>query len=104
MAIILSKDNFVWLDVTESMKYGNKKREELWLAHELYVLHDDDSDSLLESHDEIDEALSLGLRIVIEGGYLPTTYTTQPKWWWAAHKILKDGYWYVRWTDVKLKC
>ena len=42
MAIYITKDNFAWLDVTERMKYGNKKREEVWMAHELYVVHDDD--------------------------------------------------------------
>ena len=63
MAIYITKDNFAWLDVTERMKYGNKKREEVWMAHELYVVHDDDSDSQIESHDEIDEALKLGLQL-----------------------------------------
>ena len=53
------------------MKYGKKKREEVWLAHELFVVHDDDSESIIESHDEIDEALKLGLRIGIEVGHLP---------------------------------
>lgn len=73
--VIVTKDNFVWLDVTEQMKYGHKKREELWLAHELYVLQDDDSESLVKSHDEIDDALHFGLRIVIEGGFLPSHIT-----------------------------
>ena len=70
--VIVTKDNFVWLDVTEQMRYGQKKREELWLAHELYVLQDDDSESLLKSHDEIDDALFNGNPIVIEGGFLPS--------------------------------
>ena len=60
MAMYITKDNFVWLDVTDRMKYGKKKREEVWLAHELFVVHDDDSESIIESHDEIDEALKLG--------------------------------------------
>ena len=71
MAMYITKDNFVWLDVTDRMKYGKKKREEVWLAHELFVVHDDDSESIIESHDEIDEALKLGLRIGIEVGHLP---------------------------------
>lgn len=75
--VIVTKDNFVWLDVTDEMKYGQKKREELWLVHELYQLHDDGSDSLLENHKQIDQALANGNPIVIEGGYLPTDIVKQ---------------------------
>ena len=77
--VIVTKDNFVWLNVTEQMKYGHKKREELWLAHELYVLHDDETDSVLETHEEIDEALNNGNPVVIEGGYLPSHIIKQLK-------------------------
>ena len=102
MAIHITKDNFVWLDVTEAMKHGHKKREEYWLAHELYAVYDDDSESLLESHTEIDEALQLGVKVCIEGGYLPAQHTTHPRWWNNAKKLIKDGYIYVRWSDVKI--
>ena len=47
---IVTKDNFIYKDVTDQMKYGEKAREALWYAHELYAIHDDDSESLLESH------------------------------------------------------
>lgn len=72
MAIyVTKKDRFVWLDVTDRMKYGEKSREEVWLAHELYVVNDDDTESLIQSHDEIDNALKSGLKICVEVGYLP---------------------------------
>lgn len=99
MGIHISKDKFVWLDVTDQMKYGEKKREEIWLGHELFVIHDDDTDSLIESHDEIDEALKLGLKIGIEVGYLPKK--EKPKWWSKANKKIIDGHWWVKISDVK---
>lgn len=71
MAIHVTKDNFVWLDITERCKNGVKEIEELWLANVLYALHDDDSESLLESIEEIEEALKLNLKIGIEVGYIP---------------------------------
>jgi hypothetical protein len=101
MAIHLSKDRFVWLDVTEQMKQGEKKREEIWLGHELYVIHDDDTDSLIESHDEIDEALKLGLKIGIEVGYLPKSVSSKTQWWSQANKKIIDGHWWVKLTDIK---
>ena len=69
--VIITKDNLIWMDVTYQMKYGEKSREVLWYAHELYAIHDDDSDSLLESYQEIDEAIKLGLRVAIKVGYMP---------------------------------
>jgi hypothetical protein len=101
MAIHLSKDKFVWLDVTDQMKQGEKKREEIWLGQELYVIHDDDTDSLIESHDEIDEALKLGLKIGIEVGYLPKAVSSKTQWWSQANKKIIDGYWWVKLTDIK---
>ena len=93
MAMYITKDNFVWLDVTDRMKYGKKKREEVWLAHELFVVHDDDSESIIESHDEIDEALKLGLRIGIEVGHLPKP---QIQNWQEVDKRIIDGHWWVK--------
>ncbi|MGB1269879.1 MAG: hypothetical protein ACPG45_09080 [Flavobacteriaceae bacterium] len=100
MGIHITKDNFVWLDVTEAMKHGNKMREEYWLAHELYAVYDDNSDSLLESHEEIDEALNLGVKICIEVGHLPAEY--RPRTIWKdTDKELINGYWYVKISDLK---
>ncbi len=96
----ITKDNFAWLDITEAMKQGQKKREEYWLAHELYAVYDDDSESLIESHEEIDEALKLGVKICIEGGHLPTEYKTRTIWK-DTNKELINGYWYVKISDLK---
>jgi len=96
--IHITKDKFVWLDVTKRIK----KSPMLWVENELYAVHDDDSDSLLESVEEVIEAINLGLRICMEGGYLPSKYTPQKDWWGKAKKVVKDGYVYVRWTDVDL--
>lgn len=99
--IYITEDNFVWLDVSEAMKHGHKMREDYWLAHELYAVFDDGSDHLLESHDEIDEALKLNVRVCIEGGHLPKKYHPRNTWD-GTDKILKDGYWYVKLADIKL--
>jgi hypothetical protein len=94
--IHITKDNFVWVDVTERIK----KSPMLWVENELYVVYDDDSESLLESVDEVLEAIRLELRVCIEGGHLPSKYTPQKNWWAKAKKVVKDGYVYVRWSDV----
>jgi len=80
------------------MKYGEKAREALWYAHELYAIHDDDSESLLESHEEIDEAIKLGLRVAIEVGHMPRKQ--KRKWFYSADKELINGYWYVKVADI----
>jgi len=96
--IHITKDNFVWLDVTEAMKHGNKVREEYWLAHELYAVYDDDSDALIKSHEEIDEALNFDVKICIEVGHLPPSYRPR-KLWDGVEKKLIDGYWYAKISD-----
>ena len=95
---IVTKDNFIWMDVTDKMRHGNKAREAFWHYNELYAIHDDDSESLLESHEEIDEAIKLGLRIGIEVGYMPRKQ--KRKWFYSAEKELIDGYWYVKVADI----
>jgi hypothetical protein len=61
----ITADNFVWLLVTE-------KAKDIWNSglFELYILHEDDSESLVESWEQLDEALSNGLSIGIEVGHL----------------------------------
>ena len=52
------KDNFSWWIVTDIA-------EEIFCVEkiQLYALHDDESDSLLESMEEIEEAKKMGMRI-----------------------------------------
>ena len=73
--IYVTKDTFVWLDVTKQLT----KSPRAWVESEIYAVHDDDSESLLESIEEVIEAINLGLRLCVEGGYLPSKYTPQEK-------------------------
>jgi hypothetical protein len=101
MGIHVTYDNFVWLDVTEQCKNGEKAIQELWLANELYAVHDDDSESLLESMDEIQEAIRLHLKICIEVGFIPQQETKLRGWYNKAKKIVHSGYVYVKYNDIK---
>lgn len=89
----ITRDDFVWLDVTSEIKNGELP------SKELYAVYDDDSESLLESTEEVNEALEIGVRICIEVGHIPKQNN---KWFHSADKILKDGYWYVKINDLKL--
>lgn len=59
-----TKDNFVWLLVTD-------KAKEVYLSglFELYILYNDDSETLVESFSQLSEALEDGLDIGISVGY-----------------------------------
>lgn len=100
MEAYITEDNFVWLDVTKKMSAGAKVREDFWRVHDIFAVYDDGSEHLLESHDEIDEAIRLGIRVCIEGGHLSSLPSTQG-WWDNAKKIVTDGYVYVRFNDIK---
>lgn len=58
-------EGFVWLLVTD-------KAKEIYLngLFELYILHDDESESLVEGFTQLSEALENGLDIGIEVGKL----------------------------------
>lgn len=63
--MIIIKDSFVWLEVT------NKAKEIFQSGlFELYVLHNDGSESLAESYADINDALECNLKICIEVGNL----------------------------------
>lgn len=59
--IKITKDGFVWLLVNESAK-------ELFSSGSLsiYRLHEDDSESLIQSYDDINSALECGENIGVE--------------------------------------
>ena len=110
MGIHLTKEGFVWHDVTSKIKYQldwfdmkdydqRKGFQDAWKCFELYAIHEDDTESLLETVDEIEEAVKLGLRIGIEVGHLPKE--EKPKWWSDADKKIIDGHWWVKISDVK---
>ena len=59
----ITKDNFVWLIVTDNA-------EEIWdkKIFDLYILYDDDSESLVENYKELVLAIDNGQEIGIEVG------------------------------------
>lgn len=63
--MIVTDDNFVFLDVTE-------KAKEIFSSglFDLYVIHYDNSESLVEKYADINDAQECGLKIVIEVGQL----------------------------------
>jgi len=61
--IKLTEDNFVWCIVT-------KHALKLFTFMDLYELHDDDSESSIDTHKELMEAIERGNDIAIEGGWL----------------------------------
>jgi hypothetical protein len=89
--LIKMKDSFCWWDVTD-------RAESIYKAGvvELYVLYDDDSESLIENEEQLYEAKALNLRIVMELGYIHK----KPDLWTRCKRILKDGHWYVKLSDA----
>lgn len=62
---VTKNDSFVWLLVSE-------KAKEIYNSglFALYVLYDDDSETLVEDYQQLDDALANGLSIGIEVGFL----------------------------------
>jgi hypothetical protein len=65
----INKDGFVWKIVTD-------KAKEIFSSglFELYILHSDDSETLIENVADLDDALSNGLEIGIEVGRLEEAF------------------------------
>lgn len=62
---VTERDSFVWLLVSEKAKdiYNSG-------LFALYILYDDESESLVEEYEQLDDALAKGLTIGIEVGFL----------------------------------
>lgn len=60
-------NDFIWLVVTD-------KAKEIFSADlfQLYTLHDDGSEALIETFEDLNEALENGLEIGVEVGYIAT--------------------------------
>tara|TARA_R110002167_G_scaffold79098_2_gene218562 strand:+ start:1285 stop:1563 length:279 start_codon:yes stop_codon:yes gene_type:complete len=87
--LIITKDRFVYLDVSnKAMKlFGNI---------ELYAyLSGEDAEWAIGSIDELEEALSMNLPIVIEGGHLPKHRPFS-----KVDKLINNGYVYVKYADL----
>jgi len=63
--IKVTEDNFVWKILNE----GQAKFVFISGVFELYLLFDDDTDTPVESIDEIEEAAKKGAQLVIEVGF-----------------------------------
>lgn len=62
---VTERDSFVWLLVSEKAKdiYNSG-------LFALYILYDDESETLVEEYEQLDDALEKGLTIGIEVGFL----------------------------------
>lgn len=91
--LIITDDNFVHIDVTSVARtlYGSV---DLFM----YFEHEQ-SESLIESEEELDYAERQGITIVMEGGHLPKEVAAKIKWA-GAQKITHEGYNYVRTKDI----
>ncbi len=96
---LVTRDNFIWKDVTAEVADLSSNKAAFYIMQGVYALHEDESESLLESAEELAEALKLGLRIVQEVGYMPRKQ--KRKWFYSADKELIDGYWYVKVADLE---
>ncbi len=96
--IKITKDNFVWLDVTKQC-VSQVKTKELFDAQVLYEVFEDESESLIEDPVLVKYAIQRGSRICIEVGKLPKKY--QPKKVWdGTDKELIDGHWFVKMANI----
>lgn len=71
----VAKDGFIWIVVQ------NDNAMEIWKAKvaELYILHDDDSESMVETDSQITSAIHNGEQIGIEVGYVKDLLPVCPK-------------------------
>ncbi len=90
-------DNFVWLDITHRCK-DNTFISLVWSLFDLYAVHSDDSESLLEDMATLQREREDGSRICIEVGHIGRP---NQHWFNDADKKLIDGYWYVKVNDIR---
>ena len=89
--MIITKDNFAWVDVTPHA-------EKLFDSGvELFIVLDDHTESLVEYKEEIGFAIRENLPICMEGGHLNPRISWDKK----AHRIKVNWYWYTKISDTK---
>tara|TARA_R110000803_G_scaffold106449_1_gene174520 strand:+ start:256 stop:561 length:306 start_codon:yes stop_codon:yes gene_type:complete len=94
--VIKFKDGFSWLQLTP------RQALKLYATNQfgMYAIFEqDESESLLESIEEVTECLEQGTPICLELGRI-----IKPKresWFHKADKILSEGYWYAKISDIK---
>jgi hypothetical protein len=87
--LIRFRDGCYWWDLTD-------KAEDIYKSIELYVLFDDESESLVESIEEIHEAINNNLRIAMKMGYVGK----RPDLWAKCQRFLRKGHWYIKLSDA----
>lgn len=84
------KDGLCWWLVTEdATEIFNSD------AIDLYALYDDETISLIDNTEQLWEAIRLKIDIGMKIGYEPT-----PNLWSKCKRILNQGHWYVKLSDV----
>lgn len=84
------KDGLCWWLVTEdAVNVFNSN------AIDLYALYDDDTTSLIDNIEQLGEAIRLKIDIGMRIGYEPT-----PNLWSKCKRILNQGHWYIKLSDV----
>jgi len=102
MGIYITRDGFVWLDITKQCKRSTNNIEEQWTANHLYSVNPkDDTEYLLESIHEVEQAVKEQMRICIEVGQMPQQKPKKKGWFNKAKKIVHEGYVYVKYNDIK---
>lgn len=78
-----------WLVTEDAVNVFNSN------AIDLYALYDDDTTSLIDNIEQLGEAIRLKIDIGMRIGYEPT-----PNLWSKCKRILNQGHWYVKLSDV----
>ena len=94
--VITMSDGFNFFEVTNEQALKIHQSE----SFDLYAVFEDDTESLLESLDEIIEAFENKIPVCIEIGM--STKKQKDYWWKSAEKQLINGYWWVKVSDIKL--
>jgi hypothetical protein len=91
--LIITDDNFVFIDVRPMAR-------EFFKCVDLYMYFEhEQSESLIESEEELEYAERQGITIVMEGGHLPKKISARIKWA-EAEKIVHEGNIYLRSKDI----
>ena len=89
--LITLKDGFNWYKLNEVQAYKCWNES----VFEIYAVFDDETESLLESLEEIKEAFEQNTAVCMAVGQ------AKPKpWFHQAKKTLISGHWYVKVSDI----
>jgi hypothetical protein len=88
--MIRFRNGLCWWKVTD-------KAQKIFLTDsiKMYIVYGDETTSLVDSMDVLEEAIAIGLDIALFLGYEPA-----PNIWTKCKRILNQGHWYVKLSDV----